>query len=217
MIEKNIRDIFSQYPEVLYGFADTSYSAYAGDYQSALVFAVPYGEQLTVETYSEERFEKGIQDAKRILEKILAQLKETLDEHAVAYYIPPVAQDDEEELKAPFSFKFAAVHAGLGWIGKNDVVITGKYGPRVRLSAILINERFVYGEKIIRNHCPEDCHKCVDACPHKALHGVPWNIDSFRSEIIDYRLCNEKRSLYLKTHGRKNACGLCMAACPFGT
>lgn len=193
MIEKNIRDIFSKYPEVLYGFADTSYSAYAGDYRSALVFAVPYGEQLTVETYSEERFEKGIQDAKRILEKILAQLK------------------------APFSFKFAAVHAGLGWIGKNDVVITGKYGPRVRLSAVLINERFVYGEKIIRNHCPEDCHKCVDACPHKALRDVPWNIDSFRSEIIDYRLCNEKRSLYLKTHGRKNACGLCMAACPFGT
>lgn len=120
-------------------------------------------------------------------------------------------------LKAPFSFKFAAVHAGLGWIGKNDVVITAKYGPRVRLSAVLINERFVYGEKIIRNHCPEDCHKCVDACPHKALRDVPWNIDSFRSEIIDYRLCNEKRSLYLKTHGRKNACGLCMAACPFGT
>ena len=140
-----------------------------------------------------------------------------LDEYNVKYYIPPVAQNNEVDLIAPFSFKFAAVNAGLGWIGKNDVVITEKYGPRVRLSVILINEMFVYGNKILKSNCPENCKKCIDVCPHKALHNVQWNINSLRSDIIDYRLCNEKRSLYLKTHGRKNACGLCMAACPFGT
>ena len=118
---------------------------------------------------------------------------------------------------APFSFKFAAVNAGLGWIGKNDVVITKKYGPRVRLSAILIDEQFVYGEKILKSNCPENCKKCIDVCPYKALYDVQWNINSLRSDIINYRLCNEKRSLYIKAHGRKSACGLCMAACPFGT
>ena len=123
----------------------------------------------------------------------------------------------EADLEAPFSFKFAAVNAGLGWIGKNDVIITEKYGPRVRLSAILINEQFEYGNKILMSNCPENCKKCVEVCPYHALHGVQWNIDAFRSEIIDYSLCNEKRSIYLKTHGRKNACGLCMAVCPFGT
>lgn len=105
----------------------------------------------------------------------------------------------------------------LGWIGKNDVVITEKYGPRVRLSAILINQEFVYGKKISQSRCPENCKKCFDVCPHKALHDVQWNIDSLRSDIIDYRLCNEKRSLYIQAHGRKNACGLCMVVCPFGT
>ena len=140
-----------------------------------------------------------------------------LDEYNVKYYIPPVAQNNEVDLIAPFSFKFAAVNAGLGWIGKNDVIITKQYGPRVRLSVILIKEQFVYGNKILKSNCPENCKKCVDICPHKALHGVQWNINSLRSDIIDYRLCNEERSKYIKTHGRKNACGLCMVACPYGT
>lgn len=36
-----------------------------------------------------------------------------LDEYNVKYYIPPVAQNNEIDLIAPFSFKFAAVKAGL--------------------------------------------------------------------------------------------------------
>ena len=217
MVEKNIRNIFEEYPEVIYGFTDIEYSEFASTYKSALVFAVPYGEQLTIETYSEEKFEKGIQAAKNEVEKILAQLQKMLDEYEIKYYIPPIVQNNEIDLAAPFSFKFAAVNAGLGWIGKNDVVITKKYGPRVRLSVILINEQFVYGNKILKSNCPENCKKCVNACPHKALHDVQWDINSLRTDLIDYKLCNEKRSLYIKTHGRKNACGLCMAACPFGT
>ena len=65
MVEKNIRSIFLEYPKVIYGFTSIEYSEYASTYKSALVFAVPYEEQLTIETYSEEKFEKGIQDAKK--------------------------------------------------------------------------------------------------------------------------------------------------------
>lgn len=216
MVEKRIREIFYEYPEVIYGFTDIAYSAYAGAYPSALVYAVPYGELLTVKTYSEEKFETSIQDAKKAVEKIEAQLVTALDRQGINYYIPPLVQNNEEDLTAPFSFKYAAVNAGLGWIGKNDVVITEKYGPRVRLAAILIDGIFTYGDKVFHNKCPDSCRKCVDVCPYQALHDVKWDIDSLRSDIIDYRLCNEKRSLYIETHGRKNACGLCMVACPFG-
>lgn len=41
---------------------------------SALEFAVPYGEQLTIKNYTEEKFEKGIQDAKKVIEEILVQV-----------------------------------------------------------------------------------------------------------------------------------------------
>lgn len=75
----------------------------------------------------------------------------------IHYNFPPVAQNNEEELVAPFSFKFAAVNAGLG-----------------------------------------------------------LDIKKHRDEIINYKLCNQKRSLYIKKHGRKNSCGLCMVVCPYG-
>lgn len=99
---------------------------------------------------------------------------------------------------------------------KNDVVITEKYGPRVRLSAILIDYQFTYGQRIVRSSCPDSCKKCVEICPYHALHDVKWDIDTLRNDIIDYKLCSQKRSAYIEKHGRKNACGLCMAACPVG-
>lgn len=112
MVEMNIHNIFLKYPEVIYGFTNIAYNEYASINKSALVFAVPYGEQLTIETYSEEKFEKGIKDAKKVSEKILTQLQKMLDEYKVTYYIPPVAQNNEVDLIVPFSFKFAAVNAG---------------------------------------------------------------------------------------------------------
>ena len=216
MVEEIIQQLFSKYPSSIYGFTSIPYSLYACQYRSALVFAVPYGEQLTIKNYTEERFERGIQDAKRVVDEILVQIEEILNVHKVKYYIPPVAQSSEEELVAPFSFKYAAVNAGLGWIGKNDVVITEKYGPRVRLSAILIDSQFAYGRRIVKSNCPDSCIKCVQICPYNALHNVKWDIDTLRNDIIDYQLCNQKRSLYIEKHGRKNACGLCMVACPIG-
>lgn len=216
MVEEKIRQLFSRYPRCIYGFTSISYSSYASEYKSALVLAIPYGEQLTIKDYTEERFERGIKDAAKTVEEILAQTEDILNEHKVNYHIPPLAQRNEEELAAPFSFKYAAVNAGLGWIGKNDVVITEKYGPRVRLSAILIDSPFAYGQRITKSNCPDSCTKCVDICPYHALHNVKWDIDRLRNDIIDYRLCNQKRSLYIEEHGRKNACGLCMVACPIG-
>lgn len=216
MVEEKIQQLFSKYSGSIYGFTSISYSSYASEYQSALVFAVPYGEQLTIENYTEERFEKGIKDAAKIVEEILVQIEEILNEHKVKYDILPLAQNNEEELAAPFSFKYAAVHAGLGWIGKNDVVITEKYGPRVRLSAVLIDSPFAYGQKITKSKCPDTCRKCVESCPYHALHDVKWDIDALRNDMIDYQLCNQKRSLYIEKQGRKSACGLCMAACPIG-
>lgn len=211
-----LRQIFSRTPEVLFGCADISYSPYAEQYQHALVLAVPYEEQLTMERYTEERFENSIRNARRKLDKILDEIADMLTEEKVKYFIPPVAQQNEEELQALFSFKYAAVNAGLGWIGKNDVLITEKYGPRVRLSAVLIDAPLENGVRITKSRCPADCTKCIDICPHKALTGKEWNMDALRSDLIDYQLCNRKRSEYIAVYGRKSSCGLCMAVCPFG-
>lgn len=216
MMQQQLTAILARYPQVLYGFTSISYSPFFPKYRSALVLAVPYGGQLTLQNYTEAGFEQGIVQARTVLEEIVGQIERVLTENSVRYFVPPVAQSSETELVAPFSFKFAAVNAGLGWIGKNDVVITERYGPRVRLSAILIDGLFPYGERVEESRCPENCRRCVDICPHRALTGKQWNIHARRRELIDYQLCNQKRSLFIKTHGRKSACGLCLAVCPFG-
>jgi epoxyqueuosine reductase len=64
--------------------------------------------------------------------------------------------------------------------------------------------------------CDDKCVLCIEACPYKALRGIQWDINKHREELIDYQLCNYKRSLYFKKHNRKHSCGLCMAACPLG-
>lgn len=215
MIVSKIQQIFSKVPDVIYGYADISYSSFSAEYKRALVFAVPYEPQLTLRNYTEQQFEDSILNAKRRLEAILKDIETALKEDGIKYYVPPVAQENEEDLLAVFSFKYAAVTAGLGWIGKNDVLITEKYGPRVRLSVILIDYPFKTGPKITESRCAS-CNICVAVCPHKALKGKNWNIKALRNDIIDYHLCNRKRSAFIKTHGRKNACGLCMVVCPFG-
>ena len=211
-----IRAFFGQNPDVLYGFADIAYSPFAREYPSAVVFAVPYGKQLTLNSYTEPDFEAGIQSAKGRIERILPRLEALMAECHTDYHIPPVAQESEAELLASFSFKYAATRAGLGWYGKNDVLITGRYGPRVRLSAMLIAAPLEYGQPINESRCPDDCTKCTDACPCRALNGVKWEASLHRSELIDYHRCNRMRSAFIPKLGRKSACGLCLAACPFG-
>jgi epoxyqueuosine reductase len=213
---KALVQIMDKHPNVRLGIADIGYSEYSGQYSHALVFAIPHGKIITLENYSEQEFDNIISAAQLEATEVIATVTAYLEVQEIAYLVPPLAQTDEKYLLAPFSFKFAAVNAGLGWIGKNGVLITQEYGPRVRLSAVLVNHPLPAGKPIRKSLCAEDCFRCVDACPFNALKGIQWNIHRQREEIIDYQLCNFKRSRYLKEHGRKNACGLCMAACPLG-
>lgn len=65
--------------------------------------------------------------------------------------------------------KEAAVLAGLGVIGRNNLLITKEYGPRIRLRAINTNASLkpcLIIEDL--DYCRE-CNACVDACPANAL------------------------------------------------
>lgn len=204
------------YPSTILGITDISYSDYFNQYKCAMVVAVPHKEMISLNNYSEEKFEKVICAARVQIDVIVSDLKNLLNEYNIQYYVPPVAQTDEKSLTAPFSFKYAAVNAGIGWIGKNGVLITKEYGPRITLTAILINYDLPIGRPVTQSMCGDECFLCIEACPHEALKGIQWDINKHREELIDYQLCNSKRSLYLEKHNRKNACGFCMVACPRG-
>jgi epoxyqueuosine reductase len=66
--------------------------------------------------------------------------------------------------------KDAAVLAGLGVVGKNNLLITPQYGPRVRLRAIQLNLP-IHCERALDGFAPCDtCDgPCLQACPQNAF------------------------------------------------
>lgn len=54
--------------------------------------------------------------------------------------VPASQRVNSKKLEGSISHKMVATCAGLGWIGKNALLITPQYGPRVRLVSILTND-----------------------------------------------------------------------------
>ncbi|OFY64528.1 MAG: hypothetical protein A2V64_08625 [Bacteroidetes bacterium RBG_13_43_22] len=52
------------------------------------------------------------------------------------------AYNDEylRTLTVDISHKMVATRAGLGWIGKSDLLISREFGPRLRLVSMLLNQ-----------------------------------------------------------------------------
>ena len=68
---------------------------------------------------------------------------------------------------APILEKALAAKSGLGWIGKNNLLINPKYGSYFFLGEIYINLPLSIDDPI-KNYCG-NCTKCLQACPTKAL------------------------------------------------
>lgn len=130
MLEENIKTIFMKYPKVLYEFTSIENSNFSNQYKSALVIAVPHDKQLTIENYSEIEFENTINRSKETIHNILKDLEELLKLHNVNYFIPPIVQNNETELVAPFSFKYAAAKSGIAM-----------FLTTILLSAFLLKEK----------------------------------------------------------------------------
>jgi epoxyqueuosine reductase QueG len=215
-VYEKLLDFFTCSPDIIFGISKYGPDKSEIDYQSVLSIAIPHSRRLGIADYREEEFEALIREARQRSIDVIHEIASILEQNGVRYFIPIPVQKNEEELEAMLSFKHEAVRAGLGWIGKNDVLITRKYGPQVSLNAILIAETLPAGEPLYESKCPPECMLCVEACPHDALVDTLWSNSAKRAELIDYQLCNRKRSIYKLSHGRKHACGLCIAACPVG-
>ena len=67
----------------------------------------------------------------------------------------------KKTLRFSFSHKMAATRSGIGWIGKTDLLITSKFGPRVRLASILMTSSISNtGNPINESQCGS-CNICV--------------------------------------------------------
>jgi epoxyqueuosine reductase len=102
--------------------------------------------------------------------------------------------------------KDTAALAGVGPIGRNNLLITEPYGSQVRLRALVTTAPLICGEPILESKYCKDCCRCVKACPANAF---PEN--NYSKELC----CN-----YAETHLTRLSqhtsiwCNACIEACP---
>jgi epoxyqueuosine reductase len=116
--------------------------------------------------------------------------------------------------------KDAAVLAGLGVVGKNNLLVTPQYGPRVRLRALLL-DRYIACTGPLAGFSPCDTCEgfCMRACPKEAFAGGAYRHDRCRQQMEK----NESEPVVLAspvvgmpTRFKIAYCRLCELACPVG-
>jgi epoxyqueuosine reductase len=120
--------------------------------------------------------------------------------------------------------KTAAVKCGLGCQGKNTLLVTPTYGPRVRLVSVLTTAELDIDEPYREDLC-KSCEKCVLACPAKAIEPYKLKVNKcmvYSSEnprskdVPDETRELEKRLVKRPTPNSFIECSTCLEACPIG-
>ena len=116
---------------------------------------------------------------------------------------------------APVLERTWAQKTGLGWIGKNGMLINKTAGSYFFLAELILDIELSYDSAMINDHCGT-CTKCIDACPTDAI--LP-------NKIVDGSKCISYFTIELKDeipHEFKNkmdgwafGCDVCQDTCPW--
>ncbi|MEM7261625.1 MAG: tRNA epoxyqueuosine(34) reductase QueG [Planctomycetota bacterium] len=154
------------------------------------------------------RYARGRDYHKVVTPKIrqLAEIIRDGDQHRTWYNVDngPILERDWAEA------------AGLGWIGKNGLVIDPELGSWFFL-AVIITDREYAADTPQTDHCGS-CRRCLDACPTDAFV-APRTVDSHR--CISYWTIEHRGDFpddgVDRTHGWVFGCDICQEVCPFNT
>ncbi|MPM18662.1 Epoxyqueuosine reductase [bioreactor metagenome] len=112
--------------------------------------------------------------------------------------------------------KSIAMRAGLGWIGKSNLLVTPQYGSAVRLSTLVTDAPLMPGVPIPESRCGS-CTSCLKACPAGAIRGTLWHLGTDRDEMFDMPACDAKaKAMSFQNYGISTTlCGQCFLKCPY--
>lgn len=114
-----------------------------------------------------------------------------------------------------FSHRHAAVRAGLGEFGLNNLVITSAYGPRVRLVTVLTEAELEYTPLVEKKIClGKKCGLCLTNCSH---HGVLTVREDTKDDEIWLNPPSITEPALCRSVSAEYYCkGQCINKCPIG-
>lgn len=186
-------------PRILFENAKTVISVLLSYYPPAIEIPSDYH----VSTYAWGNDYHQIIDS--LLEKLLLKIKEII----------PGVNGRTSCDSGPVFERAWAKNAGLGWIGKNAILINPKAGSYVFLGEIIIDVELEY-DVPIKERCGT-CTLCINACPTNAIV-EPYKLDA--TKCITYHTVN-KRSIEIpqdvveKLDKKIYACDACQVVCPY--
>ncbi|NVM45378.1 MAG: epoxyqueuosine reductase [Candidatus Lokiarchaeota archaeon] len=104
--------------------------------------------------------------------------------------------------------KDAAALAGIGPIGKHNLLITKTYGSQVRLRSLVTDAELSFGTPIQESDYCINCNICVESCPAGALEGGKYNKNLCQNYCLkNLRNLSENTVIW---------CNVCIESCPIG-
>jgi epoxyqueuosine reductase QueG len=159
----------------------------------------------TLEDHPNQLYEHHYRQVNFALDRLALDLA-TLIQSLEAQALPIAASQlvDWQNQRGHLSHKRIAVGAGLGWLGRNNLLVTPRFGAQVRLVTIL-TDLMLEPDRPLDNGCGS-CHACVAACPAKAIGESAAEFKHFDC----FALLKEFQS---KRYVSQYICGLCVKAC----
>jgi len=116
---------------------------------------------------------------------------------------------------APVMERAWATKAGLGWQGKNSLLLQKNKGSYFFLAELIIDLELAYDTPFETDHCG-NCTRCIDACPTQAI--LPNNTVN-GSKCISYFTIELKKELPQEMNGKFAdnifGCDICQEVCPW--
>ena len=142
---------------------------------------------------------------KEKLKRLLEKIEEKTGERAARIFVD----------SAPVLDRAWATQSGLGFIGKNTLLINKKGGSFFFIGQIIIDLELEYPEQVdFTNYCGS-CTACIDACPTQALK--PFEVDA--RKCISYLTIENRDEIPAEFKGKLNdwifGCDICQDVCPW--